>query len=109
MSDQFLWIIVLGLGVAFGGMFILSGRLERNLRETVEFMIRCNYMIVSHLERHPGRTLDMQEEPPAGMAFERRHTQRRDSRRQTNTGRPSEQRGTSPGRRSEDLRESAKV
>ena len=102
MSEQIGWILVIAVAVAIAGVFVLSRELEKNLRETIEFMIRSNDMIVAHFESRTCHTPDVQEERLVGMVLERRHGERRDRHNRSNPRISLGQR-RAPGRRSGDL------
>lgn len=96
------WINMIGLAVAIAGIYVVSIRIEKHMRETTQMMIDANAMIVAQLKRLSSASVEAPE-PVVGVILDRRCAHRRARGVPTSErAREAEQR-KSPGRRREDL------
>jgi hypothetical protein len=96
------WVVVLGLAIAIAGLYLLSGQIERHMRDTAEIIISSNKFILAELKRLTDPATDVAE-PIVGAILERRCTHRRSrSSRMGEIAGVAEQRRT-PGRRFDDF------
>ena len=78
MTEFLGWMILIGLAVAIAGIYMLSSQIERRTRETLEFMLQSNAMIVAYLERTGGASLHAPD-GLVGADLDRRRGERRDA------------------------------
>ena len=64
------WVMMLGLGVAIAGIFMLSSQIEKQTRATAEMMHRSNEMLLAQLEQLANPSLPAPE-PVAGVILEK--------------------------------------
>lgn len=105
MTELMGWVVVLGLAFAIAGLYMLSGQIERYMRDTAEIIICTNKLILAELKRltDPAAAGAETAEPTVGVILERRcgHRRARAVPRSERAG-YAEQR-LSPGRRREDF------
>lgn len=102
MTELIGWILVVGLMIAIGAIYVLSIRIEKHMRETTQMMLHGYDAIMARLKRLSGARVEAPE-PVVGVALERRCTHRR-ARVVPMTERAGKsERRTSLGRRREDL------
>jgi hypothetical protein len=105
MTELMGWVVVVGLAVVIGGIYLLSIQIERHMRDTAAFIISSNKLVLSELKRltDPEAARAEAAEPTVGVILERRCGHRR-ARVVPTSERAgyTEQRG-SPGRRREDF------
>ena len=82
MTELLGWMIVVGLAVAIAGIFMLSSQIERHTRQTLEFMLQSNAMLVAQLERSDGASLPTQDSL-VGVVLDRREGERRNAQTPT--------------------------
>jgi hypothetical protein len=108
MSELMVWVVVLGLAVAIAGIYVLSGQIERVMRDTAEIIICSNKSILAELKRLTDPAAEAAE-PTVGVILDRRCTHRRSrSSRMSESSVVAEQRRT-PGRRIDDFPSTGQV
>jgi len=102
MTEFMGWLVILGLVFAIAGIYMLSSRIEKHMRDTAEIIVCTNKLILEELKRTIQPTV-VASEPTVGVILERRCSHRR-AQGDAASERPGhmEQR-RSPGRRREDL------
>lgn len=101
MSDLIAWIILLALGVAIVGFFMLSSQLENHIRTTTEMVIQSNEMILARLDRLADPSI-REPETIVGAVMERRRADRRAPGTERRDMSSDAERRDLPGRRLED-------
>lgn len=102
MTELTAWIIAAGLVIAIVGIYIVSVRMEKHMRDTTHMMIHGYDSIMAHLRRLSGKQV-ADSEPVIGVILERRHRQRRAHAVPMSERAASGERRRSLGRRREDL------
>ena len=102
MSEFVGWIIAAGLVIAIVGVYIVSIRMEKHMRDTTHMMIHGYDSIMAHLRRISGKHA-AESEPVVGVMLERRRAQRRAHPISMSERAAMGERRRSPGRRREDL------
>ena len=102
MTELLAWIIVVGLATAIAGIYMLSGQIEKHMRETTQMMIHGHDMIRAQLKRLADPSVEAPE-PTVGVILERRCAHRRAllTPRSEKPGKAEQRR--SPGRRFDDF------
>lgn len=101
MTEFMGWIVILGLVFAIAGIYMLSSRIEKHMRDTAEIIICTNKLILEELTRTIQPTVAASEQT-VGVILERRCGHRRAQGEASERAGYMEQR-KSPGRRREDL------
>lgn len=102
MTELMGWVVVLGVAVAIGSIYLLSSQIERHMRDTAEIIICSNKLILAELKRLTDPAAGAAG-PTVGVVLERRCAQRRSrsSRMSENPGIAEQRR--SRGRRFDDV------
>lgn len=108
MAELFGWIIVLGLAAAIAGIYMLSGQIEKHMRETAQMMIHGHDMIMAQLKRLADPSVEAPE-PTVGMILERRCAHRRALLTPMSAKSGMAEQRTSRGRRLEDFAAAGQV
>jgi hypothetical protein len=108
MTELIGWIIVVGIVVAIGGIYILSRKIEQHTRDTAEALMYSNEMMLDQLKRitDPSASTSASEPAPTlSVTLERRCAARRGSANVTYMA----DKRRSPGRRKDDLQQSSQA
>jgi hypothetical protein len=102
VNDVVWWLILFGLAVAIIGLYIVSVRVEKHMRDTTVMMIHGYDSIMAHLRRLSGKRI-AETEPVVGAILDRRCGHRRARAPQMSELPEISERRKSTGRRREDL------
>jgi hypothetical protein len=96
------WVIVLGLAITIAGIYQLSRRIEKHMRELTQIMLHGNDMILAHAKRLADPSVKAPE-PIVGVILEKRRVCRRGRVVPISERSGKGEQRMSPGRRWEDF------
>lgn len=102
MTEFIGWTIVLGLAFTIAGIYMLSSRIEKHIRDTAEIIICTNRLVLDELKRLTNPTA-VTAEPAVGVVLDRRCGHRRAQGGPANARAGYADQRRSPGRRHEDF------